>query len=82
MRGVDQAGARAGIGALGFEFKTHYFTVSKKRWTRLFSASQDRGYHALAAMTVYHRDNPQRLFIRCVGDQIFVYDGEAQRARG
>ena len=28
MRGVDQAGARAGIGALGFEFETHYFTVS------------------------------------------------------
>jgi hypothetical protein len=33
MRGVDQAGARASIGALGFEFETHYFTVSKKRRT-------------------------------------------------
>ncbi len=28
VRGVDAAGARAGGGALGDEFKMHYFTVS------------------------------------------------------
>jgi hypothetical protein len=30
MLGVDAAGARARIGALGFKFKTHYFTVSNR----------------------------------------------------
>ncbi len=27
VRGVDQAGARAGVGARGLEFEAHYFTV-------------------------------------------------------
>jgi len=28
VRGVDASGACASVGALGFEFKMHYFTVS------------------------------------------------------
>ena len=30
VRGVDAAGARAGVGALGDEFKMHYFTVREE----------------------------------------------------
>jgi len=30
---------------------------------------------------MHHSHNPQRLFVRCVGDRIFTYPDEAQRSR-
>jgi hypothetical protein len=33
-------------------------------------------------MSVYHCDNPQGLFVRRIGNQIFVNDDKSQRARG
>jgi hypothetical protein len=47
----------------------------------LLPASEDRGYGARAAPSVHYRDNPQGLFLRCVGDQVFTYKNEAQRPR-
>jgi len=48
----------------------------------LLSASEDGGHDARAAPCVYDSDNPQRLFLRRVGDQVLTYQNEAQRARG
>ena len=45
---------------------------------KLFSFSQNRGHHARVAASVQYRDNPQGLFVRRIGDQVFTYDGEPQ----
>ena len=48
---------------------------------KLLSASEDRRHNAGVASSMHHSHNPQRLFVRCVGDRIFTYPDEAQRSR-
>jgi hypothetical protein len=43
-----------------------------------FPAAQDRSHHARATPPVHDCDNPQRLFIRGIGNQVFTYQKEAQ----
>ena len=46
---------------------------------KLFSVSKDCGHDARAAASVHHGDDPEGLFIRRVGNEIFTNDDEAQR---
>src|SRR5579863_5019642 len=46
------------------------------------SASEDCGHEARAAASVHHGDNPERLFIRRVGNEVVADDREPQGARG
>ena len=45
-------------------------------------ASEDCGHHAGVAPSVHHGDNPQRLFFRRVGNQIFTHRNEAEGPSG
>src|SRR6266702_4280393 len=44
-------------------------------------ASQDRGHDTRTAASVHDRDNPQGLFLRSVGNQVFAHKSEPQRPR-
>src|ERR1039457_3631829 len=48
---------------------------------RLFTASQNRGYHAGAAPSVKHGHDPQWLLFRRVCNHVFPHQLEPQRAR-
>jgi hypothetical protein len=46
--------------------------------TSLLSTSQDCGHYAWVAPSVHHGNNPKRLFVGSVSDQILTYRNEAQ----
>ena len=79
VRGVDQTGASAGVGADGLEFEAHYFTVREREDFRLLaaalrrardspSAPEDCCHDARTATPMHDSDNPQRPRLRCVGN--------------
>ncbi len=47
----------------------------------LAAASEDCGDRAGVTASMHHRDDPQGLFVRRVGDQIFMHQDEAQGPR-
>jgi hypothetical protein len=49
---------------------------------RLFSAPQNRGHDTRAAASVHYGNDPQRLFVWRICDQIFVYQSEPQGPGG
>ena len=62
------------------KLKKAFLKVGRPWWMRSFPASQNRGHNAGTAPSVHYRHNPQGLFIRRIGDQVFMYQNEAQRS--
>ena len=60
----------------------HDVLTIPRRGNGLLPASQDRGHDPRAAPPVHHRDDPQGLFFRRVGNQIFTHRNEAQGPSG
>jgi hypothetical protein len=51
------------------------------RYPLCFPVSQDGGHDAGITARVDHRDNPQGLFLGCIGAQVFMDKNEPQRPR-